>query len=194
MIYLQLSLCACPIERKGDPATVLVCINDLGIIGRPLFAVKRTFGDLEIYQKLPLNSLEIVHAKKEYINTWSFELFIRTIFIPSLIQLREKYNYQGPAILIMDNYEPHSLALQNVHLENYNVFVHYLLPHASDQLHPLDTEIFLLMKRLINNYFNNPQVFYKISHISKELYNSSNFFIKFNTKTQIRNKLIFFQS
>lgn len=147
-----------PIERKGDRSTVLVCINDLGIVGRPLFAVKRTYGDLEIYKKLPLNSLEVVHTKKGYINTRSFELFIRNIFIPSLLELRNKYNYQGPAILIMDNYEPHSLALQNIHLENYNVIVHYLPPHASDQLQPLDTVIFGLMKRLMNNYRNNPQV------------------------------------
>ena len=49
-------------------------------------------------------------------------------------------------------------SLQNIHLENYNVIVHYLPPHASDQLQPLDTVIFGLMKRLMNNYRNNPQV------------------------------------
>lgn len=49
-----------PIARKGNRSTVLATINDLGVFGRPLFAVKRRFGDLEVYKKLPLNSLEIV--------------------------------------------------------------------------------------------------------------------------------------
>lgn len=123
-----------PIERKGDRSTVLVTINDLGVFGRPLFTVKRAFGDLEVYKKLPLNSLEIVHTKKGYVNTRAFQLYIETIFIPTLLQMREAYNYQGPAILIMDDYEPHVIAIQNLHLENYNVIVHFLPPHASDQV------------------------------------------------------------
>lgn len=144
-----------PIERKGDRSTVLATINDLGVFGRPLFAVKRTFGDLEVYRKLPLNSLEIVHTKKGYVNTRAFQLYIKTIFIPTLLQMREAYNYQGQAILIMDNYEPHVIAIQNLHLENYNVTVHFLPPHASDQVQPLDTEIFGLMKRAMINYRND---------------------------------------
>lgn len=146
-VYYSNSLAPYPIGRNSDRSTVLKCINDLGIIGRPLLAVKHKFGDLEVYQKLRFNSLELVHTNKGYVNTRAFQLYIKIIFISILLQMLEIYYYQGPAVLIIDKYEPHIITIQNFHLENYNVIVYFLPPHASNQVDPLDTEIFGLMKR-----------------------------------------------
>ena len=91
------------INRNGDRSTVLVCINSLGVVGTPLFAVKRCFGDLEVYMHLPMDSLQIIHTKKGYINTRAFENYFKTNLIPAIQQLRDRFNYTGPSIIIMDN-------------------------------------------------------------------------------------------
>lgn len=106
------------INRNGDRSTILVCINSLGIFGTPLFAVKRCFGDLEVYMHLPMDSLQIIHTKKGYINTRAFENYFKTNLIPAIQQLRDRFNYTGPTIIIMDNCGPHISALQRINLQN----------------------------------------------------------------------------
>ena len=54
----------------------------------------------------------------------------------------------------MDNYKPHKIALENVDLDSQNVVLHILPPHGSDQIQPLDLEIFGIMKRYMNNLKN----------------------------------------
>lgn len=75
----------------------------------------------------------------------------------ALREIRERYNYNGKAVLIMDNYGPHKISLENIDLINGNVIVHFL-PHSSDQVQPLDTQIFGIMKRYMNNFKNDPNI------------------------------------
>lgn len=69
-------------------------------------------------------------------------MYIKDILIPSLRQMREQYSYFGKAVLIMDNYQPHINALQQIDFNTENIVIHFLPAHSSDQMQPLDTEIF----------------------------------------------------
>lgn len=101
--YLR-STAQCPVSRTGKRASCLACISPCGLFAKPQITVTRTTVDAEIYKKIPKDSVQIVNTASGYINTNSFKHWLTTEFIPNLRELRLKYGYFGPSVIIMDGY------------------------------------------------------------------------------------------
>ncbi|KAK8896170.1 hypothetical protein M9Y10_014064 [Tritrichomonas musculus] len=88
-------------------------------------------------------------------------------FFPYLRNLRILYNYQGPAVIILDGYKSHENCLNSLDLESQNLIIHYLEPHSSEQTQPLDISIFGAMKRYNSNYKMKSDLSYITNQILK---------------------------
>lgn len=126
------------ISRAEKHSTCLACINLDGLFGKPQYVVQRSTFDTEIYNYLDPEEIQIVHTDSGYINTESFTFWLYTNFLPELHKLRERYNYSGKAILIMDNCSSHITAIQNLNLIQENLHIHFIVPHSSHLTQPLD--------------------------------------------------------
>lgn len=140
-----------PATKSGKHTTCIACISPVGIACKPLFTVPRVTIDPELYTRLPLDTLDIVRTDSGYVNTVVFHYWLTDIFIPYLKQLRREKEYDGKAVLIMDGFLGHVNAIETLDLEAENLEIHYLVPHTSDMLQPLDVGIFASMKRFLSN-------------------------------------------
>ena len=140
------------VNRNSKRSSILVCVSPNGLVGVPQYCVQRKTIDSELYRYLSKETLQIVNTESGFINTNSFAHWLNTVFYPHVQNLRKLYSYNGPAILIMDGYKAHELAIKEQDLVDNNIKVHYLVPHSSDQLQPLDIGVFGCMKRFMSNY------------------------------------------
>ena len=88
-------------------------------------------------------------------------------FFPYLRNLRILYNYQEPAVMILDGYKSDENCHNNLDLESQNLITHYLEPHSSEQTQPLDISIFGAMKRYSSNYKMKSDLSYITNQILK---------------------------
>lgn len=88
--------------------------------------------DPQIYDHLPLDSFEVVRTDSGYVNTAVFSYWLTNIFIPTLREKREQYNYHGKSVLILDGFVGHTNALDQIDLDDENLIIHYFVPHTSD--------------------------------------------------------------
>ena len=157
----------CPVNRNGKRSSCLACISPMGIFGKPQIAVSRSTIDSEIYSRLPKDCLQIVNTSNGYINTYSFRHWILTEFIPNLRELRQKYQYFGPSVLILDGYLSHKRALEDINFQNDNLIIHFIPPYTSDQIQPLDLGVFSIVRRFESNFRSNSQLSYQTNQIIK---------------------------
>lgn len=156
-----------PVQENGNHASAIVCISPVGISCKPLFTVPRAALDPQIYDDLPLDSFEVVHTDSGYVNTAVFSYWLTNIFIPTLREKREQYNYHGKSVLILDGFVGHTNALDQIDLDDENLIIHYLVPHTSDMLQQLDVGVFGSMKRFMSNCKNIGDVSYQTKQLFK---------------------------
>lgn len=120
-----------------------------------------------MYQYIPYDAFQIVHTKSGFVNSDSFLHYMQTIFLPNLRDLREKVQYYGKAVLIMDGYLSHQKVIESLNFEEDNLFIHFLVPHTSDQTQPLDISIFGVMKRFQANFKSKNFLSYQTNQILK---------------------------
>lgn len=155
------------VARKGKRSSCLVCISPYGIFGKPQIVVSRVTFDSNMYQYIPYDAFQIVHTKSGFVNSDSFLHYMQTIFLPNLRDLREKVQYYGKAVLIMDGYLSHQKVIESLNFEEDNLFIHFLVPHTSDQTQPLDISIFGVMKRFQVNFKSKNFLSYQTNQILK---------------------------
>lgn len=88
-------------------------------------------------------------------------------FLPNLRDLRQKYNYYGPSVLILDGYLSHNRAIKDINFEDDNLIIHFIPPRTSDQVQPLDLGLFSIVRRFESNYRNDSQLSYQSNQILK---------------------------
>lgn len=88
-------------------------------------------------------------------------------FLPNLRDLRPKYNYFGPSVLILDGYLSHKRAIEDINFEDDNLIIHFIPTHTSDQVQPLDLGVFSIVRRFKSNYRNDSQLTYQSNQILK---------------------------
>ena len=93
----------------------------------------------------------IIYQKKGFINSRSFSYCSDTIFIPELNARRQKYGYQGQAVLLLDGCSPHSSDCFLDECSFQNVFPFFEPAGSSDQVQALDLGIFNIQKGLKTN-------------------------------------------
>ena len=155
-----------PVGRSGKRASAIVCISLSGLVCPPQIAVPRATIDSEIFQHVPPTSFQIATTNSGFVTTESFSKWLKEIFLPYLHLLRQKNNYYGRAVLILDGFLPHKLSFEQIDLQGENLYIHYLVPHSSDQTQPLDLAIFGIMKKFMND-LKPPR---ELSYQSKQLY------------------------
>jgi hypothetical protein len=146
--------CPYPVNRNARRATALHCIATDAEYIKPMIIVPRTSLDSELDSVCPLNHFLPVHQPSGFITTDAFKTWFEEIFIPMLKEKREKYQYAGRALLILDNLRAHKKVLDEMDLNVLKVDVLFLVPHTSDQCQALDLGVFGEQKRLISSIRN----------------------------------------
>lgn len=141
-----------PVTRSSNRSSCIAAISPAGLVCIPQIAVTRTTLDTEIYEHLPVDSVQIVHTDNGYINSNSFENWFKTIFLTALHELREKYKYNGKTVIILDGLKAHYNIIDKIDAEKENIIFHFLVAHSSDQTQPLDIGLFGIMKRSQQNF------------------------------------------
>lgn len=148
-----------PVERSCKRASVIACISPIGLVCPPQFAIEsRNTIDKKLFKYVSSNSVQLVGTDSGFVNTESFLLWLKEKFLPELRILRQKFKYNGRAVIITDGLLAHKSAFDSIDLSKENLVIHYLEPHSSDQVQPLDLGIFGGMKRFLSNYKNNTEL------------------------------------
>lgn len=83
-------------------------------------------------------------------------------------KLREKYNYNGHAvIIIIDGASSHVTSIRSFNLVQENIKVHFLVLHSSDQTQPLNLSSFGVSKMFMSNYKYNQNLSRQTNQIIK---------------------------
>lgn len=77
---------------------------------------------------------------------------IYTLFLPKLHELREKFKYDGKAVIILDSLKAHHNIVEKIDAEKENIVFHFLVAYLSDQTQPLDLGLFGIMKKFQQNF------------------------------------------
>lgn len=136
-----------PVNRSGKRITALSCICTNADWIPPMIIVNRSTIDSEIHSIVPADKYFIVRQSKGFLTTSNLKQWFDKIFIPELQLKRLKYNYNGTCLLLMDNFISHLQIMDIIDFDQYNIKVLFIVPHASDQLQPLDLNVFGNQKR-----------------------------------------------
>ena len=130
-------------SRSERRCTGFVGICPDGINPKPMIIVCRKTYDSEINFEYPADGFSIAYQPKSFMTKRLFKKFLIETIIPFFNQKRRLYNYDGYAVIIMDNLKAHENAVSELSNELASV------PHASDQLQMLDVGIFSFPKTKI---------------------------------------------
>lgn len=137
-----------PEDRNSKRSTLVGCISADGNSFKPMIIVHRKTIDSDI-KLAGYTEDRVLFACQEhgFMTTKLFNQWAKQIFIPSVEELRQKENYDGPAILILDGLSAHHSDDFLELCKDNNIIVKFLVPHSSDQCQPLDLVTFALVKR-----------------------------------------------
>jgi hypothetical protein len=140
-----------PVHRQCKRATLTACIAADGSSMKPFVILPQETIDEEIFRAgYTRDKVAYFHHVHAFMTKAIFERWINTIFIPDLQQRRTRLKYDGPAILILDQFSGHSYEKFSEQCSANNIIVKYLVPHTSHLCQPLDLVTFALLKRSFN--------------------------------------------
>ena len=136
-------------DRNSKRATMVGAISLDGSTLTPLIVVTNKRYEKELLADgYDEPNVLVVYQKNGFINSKSFYYWTEQIFLPELEHRREKYKYQGEAILLLDGCSAHSSNLFLDECSYKNVYPFYEPAGASDQVQALDLGIFGVQKNL----------------------------------------------
>jgi hypothetical protein len=112
--------------------------------------------------------VEIYDQQKAYIYRDIFTDWLKNTFLPEVATRREKYGYQSPAFLIMDNCTAPSGEGDEMCAEHMVTPI-FIALHSSNQLQMLDLSIFGVVERRIARVNKLEQVNIQTNHIHEIL-------------------------
>ena len=146
-----------PVKRSKKRFTIEHCICTDGTY-LPLFIIMpRKTVEPDLFKIYNNDDIIFRTQPKGFMTVQLFEEYFQNVFIPNLAAKRQKYNYNGPALLIMDNLLAHKKAVNcpldtdYIFLNSLNLHILFLVPHSSDQVQPLDLGVFGNQKRFSQN-------------------------------------------
>ena len=139
-----------PVTRDSRRTTVLHCICADGTYLPPMFIEKRDSIDSDVLKFIDPTIASIFPQNKGFMTTDAFDIWIRQIFVPHIIEKKNRQKYSGNTVLLLDNFVAHEQAVEKnkILLDANRIEIIWLVPHASDQLQPFDLGIFGVQKRL----------------------------------------------
>ena len=136
-----------PVERKDDHTTFLACIAADGSYFKPLIVVKRTTIEAQVLRLSLFDKVMLEPEETGYINSEIFNEWIEKIFIPEVQERRRRFNYTGPAVLILDGCTSHYTEELFDACQANNIKIFFIPPHSSNQTQMLDLGMFHLHKQ-----------------------------------------------
>lgn len=152
-----------PYDRNAKRCSALVAIALNGENVKPTLILPRVTIDSEIYTVLPHHCFTSFSQKNGFITTAIFLKWFENIFLPHLREKRNRHNYYGPALIILDGLKAHHLVLDSITEEKNNIIIIFLPAHSSDQTQMLDLGIFGTQKRISRFKVKPPKEFTKQS-------------------------------
>lgn len=136
-----------PVERTGKRITALFCITTNSDWIEPLVITNRATVDSEIHSIISPDKYLLCKQSRGFLTTSNLKKWFEQVFLPHLKLKRQKYNYNGHVLLLMDNFISHQQITELINFEDFGIIVHFIVAHASDQLQALDLNIFGNSKR-----------------------------------------------
>lgn len=138
-----------PVTRKNDHTTFLACITAGGKYLNPLMVVKRKTIDARFFRTPIIDQAMIGYSESGFINSELFNDWLEKVLVPYMVESRKKYQYSGPAVLLLDGCSSHITTKFFEVCEENMIKVFFLPAHSSNQTQPLDLGIFHLHKEKI---------------------------------------------
>ena len=148
-----------PLERCSKRFSILHTISTDGKYFKPFIIVPRKTLEGDIYKFYnPEDVSRIRYQEHGFMTEALFMEFMVKFFLPELQRKREKFEYSGKALLIMDNLVSHTNVINklglNAYPNKYNLEIKWLPPHTSDQTQALDLGLFGIQKNKSQNIKN----------------------------------------
>lgn len=144
-----------PVKRKNNRTTFLACISGDGEYLNPAVVIKRKTVDSRILTIPLFSNVLLDYSESGYINGQIFDHWLEKVFEPYIKSKRQKYQYNGPAILLIDGCTAHYTTKFFKICNNNNIKIFFLPPHSSHLSQPLDLCLFHLHKNKIRMLFFN---------------------------------------
>ena len=137
-----------PVDRNSKRATLVGCISADGTVMKPMILLSRKTieGDIFLSGYNESNVL-FAHQKNGFMTASLFEFWAENIFFEEIERKRVQYNYQGPALLLLDGLKCHCSDKFLVECQDRNIYTLFLVPHSSDRCQPLDLVTFGILKK-----------------------------------------------
>jgi hypothetical protein len=97
-----------PVNRHNKRSTLTSWMSADGFDMKPFVIVDRSTVVTEIsYYGYNKSNMFITSQENAFMTKALFELWVREIFFPTVDEFRQKWQYQGPALLLMDGFGSH---------------------------------------------------------------------------------------
>lgn len=136
-----------PVKRCSKNTSIIGAICCDGSTITPGVVVNRKTIETELYEAgYTDDKVCIGHQENGFFNKDTFQEWAEKYFFPEIMKRREKYEYQGEALVILDGFCVHDTDWFLDECTFYNIIPLFMPPHSSDQCQPLDIGIFFLQK------------------------------------------------
>jgi hypothetical protein len=155
-----------PVSRIGKRITLIACIAADGSFLCPCLIILRKIVEDELFlHGFPREKVEIYSQSKSCIVMGIFEDWFRDTFLVEMAYHRQRFSYDGPAFLILDNCSSHYSSEFDALCTAHRVMPVWLPPHSANQLQMLDLCIFAVTKQLIMRVNKLQKVNLQTDHI-----------------------------
>ena len=119
-----------PVSRATKRIILLHCISTYGTSCDPMIIVPRLTIDDEIYDEVTPQTVLFRTQPKGFCTYGLFSDWFTEKFIPYLSEHRQKYNYYGKALIIMDGFKGHEKSLETIEhvLTEFNISILFIPP------------------------------------------------------------------
>jgi hypothetical protein len=151
-----------PFDRHSKHSTFVAYIAADGFRMKPFAIVDRVTAEKELqYYGYDASNVILTSQANTFMTTALFELWTTTVFFPMTEQRRLYLAYDARVVLLRDGLGFHHTDRFLVECKTRQIDILFLIPHASDQIQPLDLLTFALMKQGFSgskfNRLSNPQ-------------------------------------
>jgi hypothetical protein len=157
-----------PVPRTGKRITLIACIGADGSYLKPLIVIPRKSYDTDLaLTGVTDEKIAIYSQAKGYTNRPIFLAWLIDVFLPEVARRRQAMDYEGRAVLMLDNCTAHIGREVDDACDAKGVIMCPFPPHSSNQVQPLDVSTFGITKRHIARVNRMENVNVQSRHIAQ---------------------------
>jgi hypothetical protein len=137
-----------PFDRHSKRSTFVACIAADGFRMEPFAIVNCVTAEKELqYYGCDASNVTLTPQANAFMTSALFEFWATTVFLPTMEQRRLDLVYDGRVMLLIDGLGSHHTDRFLAECQTRQIDVLFLIPHASDQVQPLNLFTFAFMKQ-----------------------------------------------